>query len=191
MADHTRESDADLLPVAEARDHCGDPARSLRPRMALVGMSVGEVITSAGGWMFDHAMGGWDAYVAARDLKGARALRILGARCVDLDATLVAPGPGPWPQMLAVSAELYRVDRRVRDGVWETLNRCGTTLTMWGPDCPVELEPRVHTTLYRISAAAGAFKPHALAAVGAAPTADTSVELLHTARLSVLSLARN
>lgn len=180
--------------TSEANDvvlHCSDPARSLRPRIALVGISVREVITLAGGWVFDHTMAGWNVYVVVHDLKGARALRILGAWCVELDAILAAPEHGPWPPILAVSTELFRLDRRVRDGVGETLNRGGTTLTMWGPDCPVELEPRVDATLYRISAAASAFKPCALAALGAASTGDTSVELFYSARPSVRILARS
>jgi hypothetical protein len=189
MADHTSEVNDVVLSVTQARDHCSDPSRSLRPRMALVGVSVREVVTSAGGWVFDHTMAGWDAYVVIDDVKGARALRILGARCVDRSASFDAGEPGRWPHMLMVSAELYRLDSRVRDGVWNILKHGGTALTMWGPNCPVELEPWVNTALYRISAAASAFKPCALAASGAASTSEASDEVFHTVRPSVLSLA--
>jgi hypothetical protein len=189
MADYVSEVNDVVLSVARARDHCSDPSRSVRPRMALVGVSVREVVTSAGGWVFDHTMAGWDAYVAVCDLEGARALRILGARCVERGASHDAGEPGPLPHMLLVSAELYRLDSRVRDGVWNIVRHGGTALTMWGSDCPVELERWVSTALYRISAAASAFKPLALAASGAGSTSEASDEVFHTVRPSVLSLA--
>lgn len=138
--------------------------------------------------MFDQAMAGWDTYVVAYDLNCARSLRILGARCIDLRAALTEADGGPWPDALVISADLYRLDGEVRAAVGETLTSGHTTVTLWGPDCPPDLAADASTSLYRISSAAAAFKPRALAAAGIAPIGDSSVEPFHTPSLATAQL---
>ncbi|MGB3351820.1 MAG: hypothetical protein WBB00_03500 [Mycobacterium sp.] len=179
-----------VVSVTEARELCGDPSRSLRHRVALVGASVADAVGSAGGWMFDQAMAGWDTYVVAYDLNGARSLRILGARCIDLREALAEADGGPWPDSLVISADLYRLDGKVREAVGETLKNGRTTVTVWGPDCPLDLAAHARTSLYRISSAAAAFKPRALAAAGIAPIGDASVEPFHTPSLATANLSK-
>src|ERR1700688_3322744 len=52
---------------------------SLRPRLAVLAPSVVEVVRSAGGWLFDRAMAGWNVTVITSDHSDSRPLQILGA----------------------------------------------------------------------------------------------------------------
>jgi hypothetical protein len=46
------------------------------------------VVRSAGGWLFDQVMAGWDVTVLTTDDADARPAHILGARAGDLEAVL-------------------------------------------------------------------------------------------------------
>ena len=55
----------------------------MRPRLTVLAPSVVEVVRSAGGWLFDRAMAGWDVTVITSDHSDSRPLRILGASVRD------------------------------------------------------------------------------------------------------------
>ncbi|MGW0040192.1 hypothetical protein [Rhodococcus sp. NPDC003348] len=139
----------------------------MRHRLVMVGPSVVDVVRLAGGWVFDRVTAGWDVTVVVADHPDVRPLEILGARTLDLDSAL-ADQNGPYPQALAVSADLFRNDDRIRRGVLDTLERGDMDVTMWGETCPAELDERFDAGQHRLSCAARMFKAQALAAAAAA-----------------------
>ena len=138
----------------------------MRYRLDIVAPSVIEVVSSAGGWVFDRVMAGWDVRVLVADRCDDRALQILGADTADLETALASGLVGPRPHALAVATELYDRDDRVRDGVRQALESGQTEVTLWGQTWPAELE-RVDSVEHRLSVAARAFKAQALAAASA------------------------
>ncbi|WP_220136922.1 hypothetical protein [Streptomyces himalayensis] len=140
----------------------------------VVAPSTVEVVRSAGGWLFDQVMAGWDATVLTADHADPRPLRILGARAVDLECAMAAPVRGPGPQAIAVDADLYGLDARVRRMVREALEGGVADVRLWGDRCPADLNSGVGSVQHRLSVAARAFKAQALAAA-AAPTGSIDV----------------
>jgi hypothetical protein len=114
-------------------------------------------------------MAGWDVTVLVADNSDDRPLQILGAETADLETALVsglAGLTGPRPHALAVAADLYERDARVRQGVRHALESGQTEVTLWGDTWPAELD-RVDSVEHRLSVAARAFKAQALAAASA------------------------
>jgi hypothetical protein len=111
-------------------------------------------------------MAGWDVTVLTEDVTDCRPLRILGARPVDMEAALATPLLRPWPQVMAVHADLYGADERVRRMVLDALGMGVTEVRLWGDRWPAALDgaPLVR---HRLSVAARAFKAQALAAAAA------------------------
>ncbi|WP_039891217.1 hypothetical protein [Mycobacterium xenopi] len=136
----------------------------MRYRLDVVGASVVDVVMFAGGWLFDRAMAGWEVTVLLTDHPDDRPLRILGARTLDLEYALAAADHWPRPQTLAAAADLCGCDPRVRQGVLQALDHGVTEVTLWGDSWPAELEGSVGLVQHELSAAAQAFKAHALAA---------------------------
>jgi hypothetical protein len=138
----------------------------LRYRLVVMASSTVDLVTSAGGWLFDRAMAGCDVTAVFTEPTDDRALQILGVRTVEFDD---AP-TSTWCDIesaLAVSAELYRADVRVREAVLDLLDGGLTNLVMWGESWPQEFDglgDRVH---HRLSIAARAFKAQALLATAA------------------------
>jgi 2-iminoacetate synthase ThiH len=70
------------------------------------------------------------------------------------------------------------LDERIHEEVLEAVRSGITEVALWGGTRPAKIGGRVDTTQYRLSAAARAYKRHALAAVGLADR-----EVGHTERL--------
>ena len=121
-------------------------------------------------------MAGWDVTVLIADHPDERPLQILGARILDLEYALESAGQRPPPQTLAVAADLFDCDARVRQGVLQALDQGATEVTLWGQTWPAELDSHVGLVEHRLSAAARAFKSQAYAAAGMAPVAIGSIE---------------
>lgn len=136
----------------------------MRYRLDIVAPSVIEVVTFAGGWVFDRVMAGWDVTVLVADMRDDLPLQILGANTVDLESALAAGLHHPRPHALAVAADLYRRDARIRDGVRLALDSGQTEVTLWGNTWPEELDRSIDSVEHRLSVAARAFKARALAA---------------------------
>lgn len=146
-------------------------------RLATVAGSAAEVIHYAGGLLFDRVMSGWEITVLVADSRDVRALHILGVDVVDLEVALEWRGHQRLcPQGLAVTADLFESDPRVRAGVLTTLALGTTEVMMLGASCPDALERELDCTTHHLSTAARAFKAHALAAaaapVGAVPATE-------------------
>jgi hypothetical protein len=136
----------------------------LRHEMTVIASSVTDVVTSAGGWLYDRRMAGWQVNVLLSDRAGERALRILGADAFDLRGDLEAITDEPdRAATLAVAADVYAADHRVRRFV-SASDRSRAEVALWGDIGALDQE--VSAVSYRLSAAAKVFKSHALSAAG-------------------------
>jgi hypothetical protein len=161
----------------------------MRYRLDVVATSVVDVVTFAGGWLFDRAMAGWDVTVLLTDHPDDRPLRILGARTLDLEYALASADYWPHPQTLAAAADLFGCDSRVRQGVLQALDHGVTEVTLWGEIWPAELNDSVGLVQHQLSAAAQAFKAHALAAAAVPKAALGAFETFRSGILACPSVA--
>jgi len=87
-------------------------------------------------------------------------------QAADIDARAL-PASSEYPARgLAVSAEMYAADARIRQAVVAALNRWTTEVTLWQDDWPLAIAHRTTPVQHVLSSAARAFKCHALAAAG-------------------------
>jgi hypothetical protein len=153
----------------------------LRYQLNVVASTTADVVRSAGGWLYDSARAGWDVNVLVADGGDPRPLSILGASALDLDgdflSTVRSASRG---EALAVSADLLDADARVRDEIVRVLKRGITEVTVWGTQWPAGFGRQGDSVQHRVSAAARAFKSHALVAADVSTDAVTSTEALFT-----------
>ncbi|MGV0745957.1 hypothetical protein [Mycolicibacterium sp. XJ870] len=135
----------------------------MRYRLDVVAPCVVDAVRFAGGWLVDRVMAGWDVTVLIGADEDVRPLEILGVETMDLESVLASWEDRPHPQTVAVAADLFNTDERVRQGVLGALEQGRTEVTLWGDQCPDDLS--VDPVRHELSAAARAFKAHALAAV--------------------------
>jgi hypothetical protein len=149
----------------------------MRYRLDIVAANVADVVTFAGGWMFDRVMAGWDVTVLIAAGEDVRPIHILGADTLDLETALSLWAQRSQPHTLAVSADLLARDSRIRRGVLEALEHGAAEVTLWGDALPTELEGTVDFVQHPLSAAAQAFKGQALSALAqpAGPVGSTEV----------------
>lgn len=138
----------------------------MRYRLDIVAPTVSDAVKSAGGWIYDRVMAGWDVTVLVGSGEDVRPLTILGAETLDLETVLAAWEERPHPQTVAVAANLIDRDARVLQHVRNALDQGATEVTLWGERVPAELDSSVDSVEHRLSAAARAFKAKALAAAG-------------------------
>ncbi|ORW84539.1 hypothetical protein AWB92_02470 [Mycobacterium sp. IEC1808] len=149
--------------VSAARATRGD-AECLGYRLDVVAASASDVVQSAGGWLYDRVMAGWQVTALLPHGGDARSLRILGVQAFDGEARpdLAASKS----QSLAVSAEAFAADPLVREKVLESLGDRLTEVALWGDGWPLGVDRAMTRTQHVLSAAARRFKGHALAAAG-------------------------
>ena len=142
----------------------------LRYRLDVVAASAVDVVQSAGGWLYDRMMAGWEVTVLLPDGFDTRPLRILGIRALDIQAELApefaSVGMGVTSQSLAVSAEAFGSDARVRDRVLDALDRPSTEVALWGDGWPLRINRGMTRAQHVLSSGARVFKGYALAAAG-------------------------
>jgi hypothetical protein len=143
------------------------PSKDLRYRIVVLSSNIADVVDSAGGWLFDRALAGCEVTALVGGRHDDRALRILGVQSADLDSALVTQLRDLEPDALAVSADLYRCDPRVRQAVLEMMDAGLTNVIVWGDTWASELEGLVSSVHHPLSLAARAFKEHALRATAA------------------------
>ena len=161
----------------------------MRYRLDVVGASVSDVVRFAGGWMYDRVMAGWDVTVLLADGEDERPLQILGVDVADLESALAMGAERPHPQTVAVSAELFASDERVRQGVLGALEQGMTEVTLWGDTWPAELDDSVGPVQHHLSAAARAFKGQALTAAAEDRGAATGTETFRCGVMATPSVA--
>ncbi|MFB1297939.1 hypothetical protein ACAG24_020710 [Mycobacterium sp. pW049] len=136
----------------------------MRYRLDVVAPTVLDAVQFAGGWIYDRVMAGWDVTVLVGRDEDLRPLQILGARTLELDTVLDSWELRAHPQTVAVAADLFGRDDRVRRGVLGALDQGATEVTLWGATLPAELGGSLDAVEHRLSAAARAFKAQALGA---------------------------
>jgi hypothetical protein len=157
-------------------------AESPRYRLDVVAASAGDVVRSAGGWLYDRVMAGWAVTVLLPHSCDTRALRILGVRVSDSRSEW----DGAATQSLAVSAEAFTADARVRDKVLKSLDDRLTEVALWGDGWPPRVGRAMTRTQHVLSAAARTFKGQALVAAGiGCDSVDPTETLLRDARTPV------
>jgi hypothetical protein len=144
-----------------------DPGRATRHRLTVLACHTADVVSSAGGLVFDRVGGGWEVEVYLAEPADQRPLHILGIDARELSAGL--DSFAVWPDAVVVAAELYERDVRVRNYVGAASRQRCTEVAIWGGSWPMGLEPGIGWVEHRLSTAAMAFKPHALEAAGAKP----------------------
>jgi hypothetical protein len=146
----------------------------MRYRLDVVAPSVLDAVKFAGGWVYDRVMAGWDVTVLIAGDEDVRPLEILGAETLDLESVLASWEERPHPQTIAVAADLFDRDARLRQGVLQALEQGATEVTLWGERLPAELDHSVDSVQHHLSAAARAFKAQALAAANDPEADDVS-----------------
>ena len=136
----------------------------MRYRLDVVAPTVLDAVKFAGGWVYDRVMAGWDVTVLIAADEDVRSLEILRAEVRDLESVLESWEDRPHPQTIAVAADLFERDDRLRQGVLSALEQGATEVTLWGERLPAELDNSVDSVRNQLSAAARAFKTQALAA---------------------------
>lgn len=148
-------------------------ARQRAPRLAryqldVVGADVADVVASAGGWLFDRVMAGWDVRVAVADAEDLAALQILGVRPVALTTMF---GNGSAPAALAVAGAVCTADDRIRDALAISVRSARTEVTVWGDVWVPGVGRPGDEVRHELSAAARVFKAQAAFAASLEPAA--------------------
>ena len=124
-----------------------------RHRLDLIGASVPDVICSAGAWLADRALAGWDVNVFVPETDDVAPLRILGVTPRPLAEVHRDPRP---PTAVAVSADARHLLAEFAGEVAE--------LTVWGAEVPPGAGAVFQSVEHVPSTAARAFKAYALRA---------------------------
>ncbi|SPM33431.1 hypothetical protein MRAB57_1235 [Mycobacterium rhizamassiliense] len=141
----------------------------LRYRLDVIAADAVDVVQSAGGWLYDRVMAGWEVTVLLPNNRDTRSLRILGVSVVDDEAESVAAALNSTSQTLAVSAAAFGVDARLRDKVLDALDNRMTEVALWGQPhqgWPLGVDRGLTKAQHLLSGAARRFKGAALAAAG-------------------------
>ena len=140
------------------------------------------MVRLAGGWLFDQVMIGWDVTVLTTDRADARPLRILGVGTANLEIVLDRQVRGSCLQAVAVDANLYDADARIRRLVHEAIEG-ETDVRLWGEGWPADLDDTAGPVWHRLSVAARAFKAQALAAAAVPPDPGEVTEVFRRGKI--------
>lgn len=123
-------SDTYRAPLDSLEGMIGDTRdRWDRPRLAIVGTSVADVVHHAGGLIFDKVMAGWDTMVLIPNIADAKPLQILGTKPLDLESALARRDESArlldWPPLDAIiaSESLVASDERVRTKIADVIGQ--------------------------------------------------------------------
>ena len=139
---------------------------SIKYRLDVVAANPADVVGSVGGWLCDRVRAGWDVHVLLPQRCDSRPLQILGMQVADLDWQILSTSTECAARGLAVSADIFAADARIRQEVLTALDRWMTEVMLWHDDWPLAVGHRTTTVQHVLSGAARAFKHHALAAAG-------------------------
>jgi hypothetical protein len=157
---------------APHRDAC-----AVTYRLDVVASSPADVVCSVGGWLYDRVRAGWDVNVLLPLRCDTRPLQILGMRAADLDSHIPPASSGCATRGLAVSAEMFASDLRIRHAVLKALDRWMTEVTLWHDGWPLAVGHKTTTVQHVLSGAARAFKRQALTAAGVSDTVSPTETL--------------
>ena len=164
--------------TARTARNSGTSADPVRYRLDVVAASAADAVRSAGGWLYDRAMAGWEVTVLLPGSCDLRPLRILGVDAVDLDSGF--DRTASTFHSLAVSGEVFAADERIRGTVLKALDHRLTEVALWGDGWPLAVNRGMSRVQHVLSAAARTFKGHALAAAGmGCDTVDPTEAMLY------------
>ncbi|MCW2511958.1 MAG: hypothetical protein JWR11_1000 [Mycobacterium sp.] len=126
---------------------------------------VADLVRSAGGWLFDRSMAGWDVNVVITGGCDPLPLQILGVNTEpsEVDDDVSAPARG---LALAASSDAVGADPELRAELLRAMKRGVGDVLIWGDSLPEGIERGVEEVEHQLSAAARAFKGYALTALG-------------------------
>ncbi len=152
-------------------------ARATRHRLMVLGADESEVVSAAGGLIYDWSLAGWDIEVHLAASRDDRPLRILGAKTKPLTSPDSLRSDPLWPDAIIASSRLYHQNRSVRDYFTEASRRNYAATAVLGADWPTGLGHGVVQAEHRLSPAARAFKLQAMLAAQLDPAAQDSAEI--------------
>lgn len=158
----------------------------MRYQLMVVAPDIAELVTGAGGWLFDRAMAGWEVTVLVREGSDVRPLRVLGVGAAELKSVLSPDGCAIQPCAISFAGHDYLSDPRIRELILRTADGGATELTVLG-DCPADFSASLSPARYEPTSAALAFKKHALAAAGCH---DRAIEPTESFRCGVIARKR-
>jgi hypothetical protein len=129
-------------------------------QLDVIGSDVDDIVRSAGGWLFDRAMNGWEVTAFVTAQCDPRPLHILGVRSQPLADRIAAKGR--CPEAYGVSAAVLAADPQVREMVFAELGHRQVEITVWGSETPDELVHHIESVQHRLSRAATVFKATAM-----------------------------
>ncbi|MEZ0342790.1 hypothetical protein ACAG25_22750 [Mycobacterium sp. pV006] len=138
---------------------------SLSYDLTVVTSDVSRVVAAAAGWLCDRVRAGWQVTVVVPPGEQRRALQIIGvgAETVQSPSDALRDRSGAaW----AVDAAVLDSDVGVRREVQRALGRARTEVTVWGASPWCSADRRFSPVRHQLSAAARAFKKHALLSCG-------------------------
>lgn len=150
----------------------------LRHRLDVFAARPDDVVQTAGGWLFDRVMAGWQVSVMLPAGSEDRSLRILGVQLLDLESELNPSAP--LSQSLAVSSEAFIAHECLREKMRKAMGNRLVEVALWGQGWPLGIDRGLVRTDYQLSAAARAFKGQALRAAGIAYQSIDPTETLFT-----------
>lgn len=164
--------------VAESPGECvlADAGRrALRYRLVVVAADPVDVVSRAGGWLFDRAAEGWDVTVAVESPVNVRPLTILGSTVVDLGCVLSCRRHLPAPQAFSIAAELSALGSPAREWAQRYMRSTRTEVRFWGDIGDGDTAfPQSVPMRYVPTRAASVFKGYALTAAGMRSHMDES-----------------
>lgn len=152
---------------------------SARYQLCVVARDVGELVDSAGGWMCDRTLAGWDVSVALSEPHDLRPLQILGVTTLLTHQRFASTNDGRATAAIAVAPGIFQNDGHIRDVVLQALAEPAIEVAFWGPSVPGDLHGQLTRRQYRLSDAARAFKAHALTAAAVPGAAVSATEDLY------------
>ena len=147
--------------------------------LVVVPVDVSDTVRSAGGWLCDRVRAGWHVGIVVPEGADLRPLQILGIRTFTADDAFDVLRNAS-PAALAVAANVVARDFRILKLVERALNRKTIEVTLWGEHVPVGVADRFDAVWHPVTAAARAFKSHALAAADPLRIDTDCVEEFHS-----------
>ncbi len=163
---------AALDPVAEGRH--------LRYHLDVIALDVAGLVLAAGGWLYHRASNGWDVNVMVPSQQNLRPLQILGVRTADLETELSAPAADVAGHGLAVVADAFAADPRIRHRVQSALRHSLTEVVLWGDSWPTAVNHRLASVHHVPTVAGRAFKRQALLAAHVDDDRADEPEMFHS-----------
>lgn len=136
----------------------------LRYHLDVIALDVAGLVQAAGGWLYHRVATGWDVTVLVPPHQNLRPLQILGVQTADLETELSAATGDVAGHGLAVVADAFAADPRIRQRVQSALRRSVTEVVLWGESWPVTLNHRLGVVRHVLTVAGRAFKRQALVA---------------------------